>query len=223
MKRESIRHLPSPAIVFIVIFCVAIIVFFLFFKAPASSESDETKEHRNERERIHYAEKSSLENEQTDIKTAFLNSPQNNLENDIVRFDEKIAGSNTKSGQDSNVELLEGRRKLEETAFKNQFNVLAKTVAEESIDLEWSIQANKLLYEKLQVSDVFKQVDVQCKSTICEIDIEFSKPNNSGDGLEELEDDLPWNGAVFWRIEPEGKHCTMFISREGHRLPMKFL
>lgn len=104
---------------------------------------------------------------------------------------------------------------------------IEETLATEEADASWAPAAESSLAEVFQHEELqgLQLVSVECRSTLCRIDIAANVSVADGSSFDEDLRKLllftPWSGQGFGRVDPDGPSPTavFFLAREGHALP----
>jgi len=101
------------------------------------------------------------------------------------------------------------------------------TLATEEADASWALAAESALSQVFQHEELqgLQLVSVECRSTLCRLDIAAHASVADGSSFDEDIRKLllrtPWSGQGFGRVDADGPSPTalFFLSREGHSLP----
>jgi len=64
-----------------------------------------------------------------------------------------------------------------------------------------------------------KHTRVQCKSTLCRVDLGYEQPKDGQAVLQRMLRDHPWRGAVFTKNDAENHSAISYYAREGSTFP----
>jgi len=162
-----------------------------------------------------------IEKEQSDIsrKIVSLESEMSALKEEIQsREDEADNMAFENKGLEERL-MEEEEKTMEE--IRADMALMENTLYTESEDKEWSDSALKTLNNTFLQDDSqsFTISNVECRSTLCRVDLQCSSapPEESFRRLQELP---LWNGEVFFHMDDiNSGEAIMYISREGYSLP----
>jgi hypothetical protein len=99
----------------------------------------------------------------------------------------------------------------------------ARHLADEAEDPAWADEAETMLRGKLGDGTFpgLTLVDLDCRSTLCRIDVEADDPTLAAQMFERLPLELSWQGNAMMGPDPDHRTTTvMYLSRPGMPLPM---
>ena len=151
------------------------------------------------------------------MKVNELRTQEDELEKQEERTDEDVEPNSSKElmtpeEMDAHADALAQR----------QISLLEETLDDEPRDGTWSDNAADLLLQAY-TGDSYKElgldIDVECKSTICQVDFSINNENNRESGMKMLVVDAPWKSQGFTQYNMETGVGTFYLAREGHELP----
>jgi hypothetical protein len=114
-----------------------------------------------------------------------------------------------------------------EAQVQAQAALIEGTLVTEEADVNWALAAESSLAEAFQHEELrgLQLVSVECRSTLCRLDIAAHAAVVDGSSFDEDFRKLllrtPWSGQGFGRVDADGPSPTavLFLAREGHALP----
>ena len=210
------------------ILCMALFAVFLAYKLAAKvlnntedeeryQEADGTAESKSFQAGV---KKHSNDGRNLEMAIVSMNHRQNELEEDISNIEERLTEKSESPTGEAGEDLSIAEQQQEEVRkMEEQIVLLEDTLEEEATDINWSADAVSRINTVFGEVGILKNLNSRCQSTMCRIDMEFENEYRSGENMNYISTNLPWNGMIFYRLGGSGKQATVYLSREGYELP----
>lgn len=160
-----------------------------------------------------------------DRKSSYIGMKVNELENRRVAGDGESEDAAASSMPDTVDEDLmspeETEKKVEELA-QRKISFIEDSLDNEPRDNSWADSAVESFYQVYaddSYTDLGLNIDVECKSTLCQIDFSILNEAAREAGIKKLLVDAPWKSEGFTSFNIETGSGTFYLAREGHKLP----
>ena len=119
--------------------------------------------------------------------------------------------------QSASDEPLEASVESEHEQF---YRTLTEAVASEARDGRWAARAEGQIHDAIiAIEGIEVEVDVDCRSTLCALNVETHTVAYRDEMLERLPSIVPWPSQGYFKFETkESTAGTIFVAREGEEL-----
>lgn len=93
-------------------------------------------------------------------------------------------------------------------------------VRSEPVDVQWARQAETSITQGASSVEGLSVRQVECRTSLCKLDIEFTNVDAREVGTRELAHAVPWETIAYYHASvADPTHMVMYVAREGMSLP----
>ena len=100
-----------------------------------------------------------------------------------------------------------------------QRELLEAEIKHESRDEAWAAQASEQIRDGLRNDDSIKDLEVDCRESLCRLSMTFRSDNPSSPDMGVIARSIPWPTTGFFDITLDGSSAMLYVTREGRTLP----